>query len=43
MFDYTMGIFGDIYCLFRQALHRTENLVVSGYGFGDKGIKHTNS
>ena len=38
MFDYTMGIFADIYSSFRQALHRTENLVVSGYGFGDKGI-----
>ena len=38
MLDYTSGIFADIYCLFRQALHSAENLVISGYGFGDKGI-----
>lgn len=38
MLDYTNGIFADIYCLFRQALRDTEKLVISGYGFGDKGI-----
>ncbi|MBI3168715.1 MAG: SIR2 family protein [Chloroflexi bacterium] len=38
MFNYTKGIFADIYCLFREALRRTEHLVISGYGFGDKGI-----
>ncbi|HLO13304.1 MAG TPA: SIR2 family protein [Anaerolineales bacterium] len=38
MFNYTMGIFADIYCLFRQALRDTNSLVIIGYGFGDKGV-----
>lgn len=38
MLDYTSNIYADLYCHFRQSLRQSNVLVVSGYGFGDKGI-----
>ena len=38
MLDYTTSIFADLHCLFREALRSTSRLIISGYGFGDKGI-----
>jgi len=36
--NYTGGVFADLFCAFRSALYRTTELVISGYGFGDKGV-----
>lgn len=30
--------FSDLFCLFRSRLRRDTSLIISGYGFGDKGI-----
>jgi len=38
IFQYTRGIYADIYCKFYRALPHSQQLVISGYGFGDKGI-----
>lgn len=38
MSDYTRGIFHEIHCQFRLALHKSCQLLVCGYSFGDKGI-----
>jgi len=39
MLEYTAkDIFLQLLCMFRQRLHASSRLVVSGYGFGDKGI-----
>lgn len=38
MFQYTSGIYADLYCHFYRSLPHSQRLVVSGYGFGDKGI-----
>jgi hypothetical protein len=39
--DYTGGIFADLFCAFRSALCDTKHLVVSGYGFRDKGVNQS--
>jgi hypothetical protein len=36
--DYTRGIFIDLICLLNRYLDNADNLVISGYSFGDKGI-----
>ena len=36
--EYSGGIFRDLHYGFRQAIRSVDGLVVSGYGFGDKGI-----
>jgi len=41
MLEYTMGIYADLFCVFRMALWHLDKLVVSGYAFGDKGINAT--
>lgn len=38
IYEYTESIFSDIYNQFRILLKKTNNLIVSGYSFGDKGI-----
>jgi hypothetical protein len=38
MLDYTRHIFLELHYQFYRALERSTNLVVCGYGFGDKGI-----
>lgn len=38
IYEYTESIFSDIYYQFRSLLSRSQYLVVSGYGFGDKGV-----
>lgn len=38
MLDYTASIFADIHCLFRDSVRAGRHLIVSGYGFGDKGV-----
>lgn len=38
MFQYTRGIYADLYCHFYRSLPHFQRLVVSGYSFGDKGI-----
>jgi hypothetical protein len=39
--EYSGGIFADLFCTFRSALRTTNYLVVSGYGFRDKGVNST--
>ena len=36
--DYSQGIFRDLHHEFRSMLRKADQLVVCGYGFGDKGI-----
>ena len=36
--DYTRGIFRELHHQFRQTLHESDQLLVCGYSFGDKGI-----
>lgn len=36
--DYTGGVFVDLFAQLRRRLDQADALVVSGYGFGDKGI-----
>lgn len=36
--DYHSSVFADIHAAWRAALERVDRLVISGYGFGDKGI-----
>ena len=36
--DYTRGIFHELHCQFRQSIDNVDQLLVSGYSFGDKGI-----
>lgn len=38
MLDYTASIFADLHCLFRETMRSSSRLIISGYGFGDKGI-----
>ena len=38
MMQYTSGIYMDIHCLFYKRLSNFEQLIISGYSFGDKGI-----
>jgi hypothetical protein len=38
MLHYTSEIFADLYFFFRSTLRSVDNLVICGYGFGDKGI-----
>ena len=38
MLHYTSAIFADLHYLFRQSIRSVEDLIVCGYGFGDKGI-----
>jgi hypothetical protein len=38
MFGYLSGVFEHLYDMFRENLKTTEILIISGYGFGDKGI-----
>ncbi len=39
MLEYTAtDIFFQLFCIFRQHLHASSRLIVSGYSFGDKGI-----
>ena len=41
IFEYTAGIFSDLFCAFRSSLRSTKHLVVGGYGFRDKGVNHS--
>lgn len=41
IYGYAESIFSDIYCQFRTLLSRSQYLVVSGYGFRDKGVNTT--
>ena len=36
--QYSAGIFRDLHCCFRSTLNNANQLIVCGYGFGDKGI-----
>jgi len=38
MLQYAAGIFADLHYNFRRSLRRIQDLIVCGYGFGDKGI-----
>lgn len=38
MLDYTRGKYADLFCLYRRWLWQSDALIVSGYGFADKGI-----
>lgn len=38
IYEYTESVFSDIYYQFRALLGKSQNLVVSGYSFGDKGV-----
>lgn len=38
MFDYTSSIYAELHCQFYYALRNIEQIVIYGYGFGDKGI-----
>lgn len=38
IYEYTESIFSNIYYQFKALLGRSQNLVVSGYSFGDKGV-----
>ena len=38
IYEYSGGIFRDLHYGFRQAISSVDGLVVSGYGFSDKGI-----
>jgi len=38
MLGYTMGIYADLFCLFRNALRSLDRLLISGYSCGDKAI-----
>ena len=38
MLQYTSGVYIVLHCQFYRSLRRTQNLIVCGYGFGDKGI-----
>jgi hypothetical protein len=38
--QYTNEIFADLYCCFLQSLKTTNIIIISGYGFGDKGINN---
>jgi len=38
IFEYSGGIFSDLFCAFRGSLGSARRLVVGGYGFGDKGV-----
>ena len=40
MFDYLTSIFVDLYCQFHHSLCKIDQLIVCGYGFGDKGINN---
>lgn len=40
MLEYLRGPFFDLHLLFRKALGSVNLLVVSGYGFGDKGVNN---
>ena len=37
---YTTSSFFDLFCLFKQKLYNSNHLVISGYGFMDKGINN---
>ena len=38
MLEYSHGIFSDLHCHFRERLYGVNHLIISGYGFADKGI-----
>lgn len=38
MFDYTSSIYAEMHCRFYYRLRDIEQVVICGYGFGDKGI-----
>ena len=38
IFDYSRGIFRDLHYRFRSTLGESDQLVVCGYSFGDKGV-----
>ncbi len=38
--QYNAGIFRDLHCCFRSTLNDTDQLIVCGYSFGDKGINN---
>ncbi len=40
IYEYTESIFSDIYYHFRALLGKSNNIVISGYGFRDKGINN---
>lgn len=38
MLEYTSSIYADLHCQFRESIRAGSRLVISGYGFGDKGV-----
>lgn len=38
MFDYLHSVYAELHCQFLRSMRVVDRLVVSGYGFGDKGI-----
>lgn len=38
MLDYTSSVYAELHCQFHHALHKTDQIIICGYGFGDKGI-----
>lgn len=38
MLEYTRSIFNDMLCHFNRGMRCIDRLIISGYGFGDKGI-----
>ena len=38
MLDYTGSIYSELYYYFHNTLKKVDQLVICGYGFGDKGI-----
>ena len=41
LLEYTGRIFNDLFCAFRSALSSADRLIVSGYGFRDKGVNQS--
>jgi hypothetical protein len=38
LFNYTSSIYAELHCHFHNALKKNDQIVICGYGFGDKGI-----
>ena len=38
MWGYLLGIFEESFYIFKKSLDKSDTLIISGYGFGDKGI-----
>ncbi len=38
LFSYTSSIYAELHCQFHHELNNTSQIIICGYGFGDKGI-----